>query len=73
MRVPSLEQIEDLRERYAGQRIKLLDMPDDRAPVPPGTEGLCVGVDGIGNLLMQWDNGSRLSLVLEVDRFTIVA
>ena len=72
MNIPNQRQREELQETYEGKRIKLLDMPHDHAPVPPGTEGTCTGVDGIGNLLMQWDNGSTLSLIYGIDKFQVI-
>lgn len=57
---------EILKEQYpAGTRIMLKRMDDIQAP-PFGTLGTVQGVDGIGNILVQWDSGSTLS-VTEVD------
>ena len=68
----SREKVEFLRKVYIeGSRIRLDYMEDKRA-VPEGTLGTVVGVDGVGNILMKWDNGSTLSLIPEVDRFHIV-
>ena len=44
-------------------------MNGDPKPVPPGTRGTVVDVDGIGQLVMKWDNGRTLSLVPGVDQF----
>lgn len=55
-----------LKEQYpVGTRIMLKHMDDVQAP-PFGTLGTVRGVDGIGSILVQWDNGSTLS-VTEVD------
>lgn len=55
-----------IKEQYPkGTRIMLKQMDDVQAP-PFGTLGTVQGVDGIGNILVQWDNGSTLS-VTEVD------
>lgn len=43
-----------------------LKMNDLQAP-PVGTEGTVVGVDGIGSLIMLWDNGSGLNVLYGVD------
>lgn len=57
---------EILKEQYpAGTRIMLKQMDDAQAP-PFGTLGTVQGVDAIGSILVQWDNGSTLS-VTEVD------
>jgi len=55
----------------AGTRIELIHM-DDVASPPPGTLGTVTGVDGIGDIIVHWDNGSGLNLVPEVDRFRVV-
>lgn len=57
---------ESLRKEYpVGTRIMLKYMDDVQAP-PFGTLGTVRGVDDIGNILVQWDSGSTLS-VTEVD------
>lgn len=52
-----------------GTRVELVSMADDPRPVPPGTRGTVVGIDDMGHLLMQWDNGSTLKLIWGVDDF----
>lgn len=67
---PTRAQIELTRQRYPpGTRVELVQMNDDPQPVPPGTRGTVVDVDGIGQLVMKWDNGRTLSLVPGVDQF----
>ena len=67
MRFPSRNEIEALKKQYpAGTRVRLVKMDDFQAP-PVGTKGTVVGVDGIGDLLMRWDNGSSLKVVLSED------
>lgn len=46
-------------------------MDDIQAP-PIGTSGTVKGVDDTGNIMVNWDNGSLLSVVYEIDRCTIV-
>ena len=71
MRFPSREQIAALRERYPrGTRVELLCMDDPQAP-PTGTMGEVIGVDDAGQLLVQWETGSSLSLIPGVDSFRI--
>lgn len=61
------ETIEMLRAEYPdGTRVRLVKMDDVQAP-PIGTEGTVVGVDGIGSLIMHWDNGSGLNVVYGAD------
>lgn len=67
MRFPTREIIEDLRNKYpAGSRVELLKMDDPQAP-PIGTLGTVTGVDDIGSIMMNWDNGSGLSVVYGED------
>lgn len=71
MKIPKREIVESLRRRYVGKRVKLIDMDDPQAP-PKGTMGKCWGVDDMGNLLMEWDNGSGLNLLPEKDSFQVM-
>ena len=71
MRFPSKEQIAALQERYpSGTKVELLGMDDPQAP-PTGTMGEILGVDDAGQLLVRWETGSSLSLILGVDFFRI--
>ena len=58
-----------LKKEYPkGTRVRLKKMVDPQA-VPVGTEGTVMGIDDMGDLLMKWDNGSRLKLIFLVDKF----
>ena len=66
---PTREQVEFLRRQYpAGTRITLHSMDDPQAP-PPGTKGTVRYVDGLGQIGVEWDNGSSLSLIPGKDHF----
>ena len=68
MRYPNQKAINYLKERYpAGCRVQLDQMEDVQAP-PIGTKGTVIDVDDIGSIMVQWDNGSTLSVVYGVDR-----
>jgi len=56
----------------AGDRIELIEMTQDPNPIEKGERGTVKGVDGIGNILVDWDSGRTLSLVPEVDRFKVI-
>ena len=74
MRIPSENEVESYRSRYpAGTRICCDDMPDDPRPVPPGTTGTVVGVDDMCSIMVRWDNGQGLSLVVGHDSFHVVS
>lgn len=62
------EKLKQLRTEYpSGTRVKLVKMDDEQAP-PIGSLGTVMGVDDLGSILVRWDNGSRLSIVLDVDK-----
>ena len=65
---PSRETVKRIRKQYpAGTRVELIRMEDEQAP-PIGTNGTVVGVDDIGSIMVQWDNGSSLNVVYGEDR-----
>ena len=73
MRVISKERLQALRERFKpGSRVELLKMDDVQAP-PIGTRGTVVGVDDIGSIMVNWDNGSGLSIAYGEDECMVVA
>lgn len=72
MRIPSRETIQALRDRYKpGTRVVLLRMDDVQAP-PIGTRGTVTGVDDIGSIMVNWDNGSGLSVAYGEDLCKVV-
>ena len=73
MRIPSEREIEYYRSKYpVGTRICCDCMNDDPRPIPPGTTGTVVGVDDLCSILVNWDNGSSLSLVPGTDSFHVI-
>ena len=67
MRMIRPEQLKRQRETYpAGTRVVLVRMDDLHAP-PIGTKGTVAGVDDMGSLLVDWDNGSGLNVIWGVD------
>lgn len=61
------EILENLRKQYPpGTRVELIRMEDIQAP-PTGTQGMVIGVDDIGSIMVSWDNGSSLSVVYGED------
>jgi hypothetical protein len=58
-----------------GDRIRLIEMPDDPDPIPAGATGTVIAVTTgpYAQIDVRWDNSSRsLSLVPGVDRFEII-
>ena len=68
MKEYTIEIAESLRKLYpAGTRVELVHMDDPQAP-PAGTRGTVQGVDDMASLLVDWDNGSSLSVLYGVDK-----
>ncbi len=71
MQFPCRAMIEEYRRKFpVGTRIELVEMNDTQAP-PPGTRGTVRGVDDAGHLLVSWDTGSSLNVILGIDSFKI--
>ena len=63
---------EKYRQMYPkGTRVKLVYMDDVQAP-PVGTLGTVREVDDAATVHINWDNGSSLGAVLDVDKIEIV-
>ena len=61
------ETIEYLRESFpSGCRVEILRMDDPQAP-PVGTLGTVIGVDDVGTIHVNWDNGSGLGVAYGED------
>lgn len=62
-----------------GDRIRLIDMPNDPDPIPAGTEGTVEAVTDLHfrdkpeyQLIVKWDNGRRLSCICPPDLVELV-
>ena len=68
----SAEEVKEIENKYKpGLKVKLIKMYDLYAP-PTGTIGIIKCVDGAGNILVNWENGSSLSLISVIDEFEII-
>jgi len=66
--------IPTMRATFTGQRIRFIaHLHPDPQPLTAGEEGVCLGVDDIGNLLMRWDSGRGLNLTADGDAYAIVS
>lgn len=62
------ETLNKIREEYpVGSRVRLLEMNDIHAPAI-GTLGTVRSVDDTGTVHVDWDNGSGLGVVYNVDK-----
>ena len=67
MRFARPDEVKRLQGQYpAGTRVELVEMDDAQAP-PVGTKGTVYGVDDTGSVMVSWDNGSHLNVILGVD------
>ena len=57
-------------ETLKGKGITLIKM-EDPYPIESGAKGTIRGVDGIGQIHVDWDNGRSLALVPGVDLYQI--
>ena len=68
MKKPSEKELDRIRMEYpVGTVIELIEMSDKFAP-PKGTLGEIEGVDGLGDILVRWQTGSSLKVILSEDR-----
>ncbi|MCD8209058.1 MAG: DUF5049 domain-containing protein [Bacteroidales bacterium] len=58
-------------EYKPGMRIELLEMNDPQAP-PIGTQGTVLGVDDVGSIIVDWDNGCGLNVAFVADKVKIL-
>ena len=67
------DNIKKIKETYVkGMRVRLLKMEDIQVPLV-GTKGTVQGVDDIGSIMVAWENGSRLNVVLDEDKIEIIS
>ena len=66
------KQKEEMLLRYPiGTRVKLIEMDDVQALIP-GTFGTIINIDDIGDLMVSWDDGSSLKLIVGIDAFEVI-
>lgn len=67
------EEIKVIKDKYVkGTKIKLLKMYDPFTPPPSETTGIVDFVDDIGQIHINWNNGSTLALVPDLDEFEVL-
>lgn len=55
-----------------GKRVEMIQMIGEEERVPTGTKGTVVGVDDIGTIHVEWDNGSTLGIVQGRDQYVVL-
>ena len=62
-----------MREKYPpGTRVEVVSLCNEEEHLKPGTKGTVVGVDDQPALLVHWDNGSSLSLLIGQDQLRVI-
>ena len=62
--------VERMRNQYPpGTRVEVISLCNEEEHLKPGMKGTVVGVDDQPALLVDWDNGSSLSLLIGQDHF----
>ena len=64
---------EEMLLRYPiGTRVSLIQMDDYQAPIS-GTLGTINNIDDIGDIMVSWDDGSSLKLIVGIDAFEVIS
>lgn len=72
MKHPTEKELTALREKYpTGTIVKLISMDDVQSP-PVGTIGEVTMIDDMGSIHVNWQNGSTLALIPDVDSWEIL-
>ncbi len=72
MKHPNDKELTALREKYpTGTIVKLISMDDVQSP-PVGTIGEVTLIDDMGSVHVNWQNGSTLALIPDVDSWEIL-
>ena len=72
MKHPTEKELTALREKYpTGTIVKLISMNDVQSP-PVGTIGEVTMIDDMGSIHVNWQNGSTLALIPDVDSWEIL-
>ena len=65
--------VESMKEQYPpGTRVEVISLCNEEEHLRPGMKGTVVGVDDQPALLVHWDNGSSLSLLIGQDQFRVI-
>lgn len=62
----------DVYQKFIGKRIRLISTNDEYTKLTSGALGTITFIDDTGTIFADWDEGSRLGLIPDVDRFEII-
>lgn len=69
----TIKEIEKLKEKIpVGTKISLVKMNDKYTQIPKGTKGIVTGVDDIGTIHVNWEDGHGLGLAYGEDEYEII-
>ena len=74
MKMPSREYVDSIRKQYpVGTRVELIHLDDPYNWImKPGCKGTVRHVDDVATVFVDWDCGSSLGLIPDVDDFKII-
>jgi len=64
--------MKEVYSKFIGKRIRLISTNDEYTSLKSGDLGTINFVDDFGTIFAEWDNGSKLGLLPDVDRFEII-
>ena len=65
--------VKSLKTRYPiGTKIKLIRMHESLNPLKPGSTGIVMAIDDIGQIHIKWQSGLRKALIPGIDEFSII-
>lgn len=70
----SKQQIDLLKKHYkVGSEVELIRLNDETSDLKKGDRGIIQSVDDIGQIHVDWYNGSSLALVYQLDEFIVIS
>jgi hypothetical protein len=64
--------MKEVYNKFIGKRIRLISTNDEYTSLKSGDLGTINFVDDAGTIFAEWDNGSHLGVIPDIDRFEII-
>ena len=64
--------MKDIYQKFIGKRIRLISTSDEHTNLASGSIGTITFVDDTGTIFADWEDGSKLGLLPDHDRFEII-